>query len=82
MAEELLNLYEVERVHSAKGIGYMFAAFAYNAVGDISMAKRYARLALKADLVMIGLAETDEDEMRELRNDPKGHWTYLARARS
>ncbi len=80
MAQELLDLYRVERVHSAEGPGHMFAAFAYNAVGDVSMAKKHARLALEAGLVTAGLAETDEDEMRKLKSDPREHWTYLARA--
>ncbi len=82
MAEELLNLYEMEQAHSAKGPGHMFAAFAYNAVGDFSMAKRHARFALEAGLMTAGLEETDEDEMRELRSHPKRHWTYLARVKN
>jgi hypothetical protein len=81
MAEELLILYEEENIHAALGMGHMFAALTYNAVGDISRAKRHARLALQAGMVSNGSGGGDEEEMRSLREDPKGHWSWLVRAK-
>jgi hypothetical protein len=79
MAEKLLYLYEEERVHAAKGTGHMFAALAYNAVGDVSRAKKHARLAVEAGMVSAGEKEADIREMAALRENPSGHWSYLAR---
>lgn len=79
MAEKLLYLYEEERVHAAKGTGHMFAALAYNAVGDVSRAKKHARLAVEAGMVSAGEKEADIGEMTALRENPSGHWSYLAR---
>lgn len=79
MAEELLSVYEEEEVHAAKGLGHMLAALAYNAEGDISMAKKHARFALEGGVVTDGSREKDEDDLRALRENPKGHWSYLVR---
>jgi hypothetical protein len=57
----------------------MFAALAYNAVGDVSRAKKHARLAVEAGMVSAGEKEADIREMAALRENPSGHWSYLAR---
>jgi hypothetical protein len=79
MAEELLSLYKQEHVHAAIGTGHMFAALAYNAAGDVSRAKKHARLAIEAGMVNSGSKEADVDEMNALRLDPKKHWSYMVR---
>jgi len=81
MAEELLTLYEKENIHAALGMGHMFAALAHNAVGDVSRAKRHARLALQAGMVSNGSGRGDEDDMRSLREDPMRHWSWMVRAK-
>lgn len=79
MAEELLSLYEEESIHAANGLGHMLAALAYNADGDVSMAKKHARLALKGGVVTDGSRQKDEDDLRALRESPKTHWSHLVR---
>jgi len=80
-AEKLISLYEEEGIHAAKGTGHMFAALAYNAVGDTHMAKAHAEQALKSGLVNNALGDRDEDEMKDLLAWPEGHWSYMARRR-
>lgn len=72
-------LYEEEGVHAAKGVGHMLAALTYNAAGDISMARKHARLALQVGVVTDGSREKDEEDLKALRTNPKAHWSYLAR---
>ena len=77
----LIKLYEEEKVHAAKGMGNMFAALAYNAMGDTSKAKRYARMAIQAGLVGSGEMEKDVNEMEALRARPREHWSFMTRRR-
>ncbi|KUJ13160.1 SET domain-containing protein [Mollisia scopiformis] len=79
MAEDLLLLYEEEHIHAAKGIGHMLAALAYNAEGDISLAKKHAKLALESGVVTDGSKEADENDLEAMRKSPKSHWSYLVR---
>ena len=79
MARQLLALYEAEEIHAAMGTGHMFAALAYNAVGDTFMAKKHARLAIEAGMVSNGEKEANKREMTELKENPEGHWSYLVR---
>ena len=79
MARQLLALYEAEEVHAAMGTGHMFAALAYNAVGDTSNAKKHARLAIAAGMVNSGEKDADVKEMTALKENPEGHWSYMAR---
>jgi hypothetical protein len=80
MARQLLALYEAEEIHAAMGKGHMFAALAHNAVGDTFRAKKYAKLAIEAGMVNSG-GEKDEDvkDMTALKENPEGHWSYMAR---
>lgn len=80
MAEELISLYEEERLHAAKATGHTFAALAYNAVGDSKIAEWHAEFALDAGMVNSGTDE-DADEMKKLLEDSKGHWSYNIRNR-
>jgi hypothetical protein len=78
-ALNLISLYEKEHLHAAIGTGHMFAAFAYNAVGDIKEAVRHAKKALEAGMVSSGSVVNDEKEMANLIAAPKAHWTYMKR---
>ena len=82
-AEKLIDLYEEEGIHAAKGTGHMFAALAYNAVGNVSMAREHAAKALEAGLVNNGhgSGEGDESEMKTLLDWAEGHWSFMARRR-
>jgi hypothetical protein len=74
----LISLYEEEHLHAAKATGHTFAALAYNAVGDKMMAEWHAELALEAGMVNSG-PNDDERAMKQLLNDPEGHWSWMAR---
>lgn len=83
-AEKLIDLYEEEKIYAAKGTGHMFAALAYNAVGDTNMAREHAEKALEAGLVNNGHVNGergDEGEMKTLLEWPEGHWSFMARRR-
>jgi hypothetical protein len=80
MSRQLLALYEAEEIHAAIGKGHVFAALAHNAVGDTFRAKKHARLAIEAGMVNSG-GEKDEDvrDLLMLKENPEGHWSYMAR---
>jgi len=59
----------------------MLAALAYNAIGDVSAARKHARLALKFGVETEREKGKDENEMRELRGSPETHWSFLVRKR-
>jgi hypothetical protein len=79
MAEKLLTLYKKEHLHSAIGMGHMFAALAYNAIGDTEKAKMHGRKAIEVGMVTSRSDDTDIVEVKALLRDPVGHWSYLAR---
>lgn len=79
MALQLISLYEEEKVHAARGMGHMFAALAYNAIGDTSKAKKYARMAIEAGLIGSEEMERDVREMTALRARPREHWSFMIR---
>ncbi|RDL40303.1 SET protein [Venustampulla echinocandica] len=81
MAESLLSLYKKEQIHAAIGTGHMFAALAYNAVGNIRMAVKHAKLAIEAGMVTSESSEDDTVQMMALLEDPKVHWSFKARSR-
>jgi hypothetical protein len=83
-AEKLIDLYDQEGIHAAKGIGHMFAALAYNAVGDTNMARSHAEKALEAGLVNNGHGgegDGDRGEMRSLLGWPEERWSFMTRRR-
>ena len=82
ISEKLIELYEEEELHAAKGTGHMFAALAYNAVGDMNKAREHAEMAIKAGLVNGGRPNgeaADKSERRSLLDWPEGHWSFSAR---
>ncbi|KAH8758632.1 putative N-lysine methyltransferase SMYD2 [Hyaloscypha sp. PMI_1271] len=80
MARQLLALYEAEEVHAAMGKGHMLAALAYNAVGDTYKAKKHAKSAIEAGMVSSGEEDADLRDMTTLKENPEGHWSFMARA--
>jgi hypothetical protein len=83
-AQKLIDLYEEEGIHAAKGTGHIFAALAYNAVGETGKAREHAEKALEAGLVNNGHVNGeagDESEMKSLLGWAEGHWSFMARRR-
>lgn len=80
IAEKLIKLYARENLHAAKGTGHMFAALAYNALGEegeaMKMTKWHAQMAIDAGTVGSGEWEKDRAEMKGLIEKPKKHWTW------
>ena len=85
LAEKLIKLYAKENLHAAKGTGHMFAALAYNALGEegesMEKAKWHAQMAIDAGTVGSGDLGKDREEMRELIEKPKKHWSWGERRR-
>ena len=79
MAELLVALYEMERLDGLMYEAYTLAAIEYNAVGEAWTAVKFARLAVEWGLPMLGEGHEDVREMRELAEDPWGHWSWERR---
>lgn len=79
MAELLISLYEQERIHSMLGEAYTHAAIEYNGVGDVWTARRYAHLAVDLGLQVMRGHDGETEEMRDLAEDPWGHWSWMWR---
>ncbi len=76
MAEELVGLYEEEKLHAVLGRAYGFAALAYSGVRDKERATEYAGLSASYARLMHGDAGEDVRRMRELEDDVQGHWSW------
>lgn len=83
-----MELYDEEKLDSSKPMSYVFAALAYNAVGDVVKAKEFAVKSLESGMVNRGVdggfgpgANNDVEDMRTLIRDAKSHWTYMARSK-
>ncbi|EPQ61506.1 hypothetical protein BGT96224_ASP20281 [Blumeria graminis f. sp. tritici 96224] len=76
MAEELLSLYEAENVHAAAGMGHMFAAIAYNNIGDTTQAVKHAQIAREMGIINDAKREDNEEDMLSLLKAPSLHWSY------
>ena len=81
MAEDLLKLYDQEHLHAAIGTGHMFAALAYNAVGNTKKAVRHGKKAIDAGMVGSGSSDANVAEIEALLDDPRKHWSFMARPR-
>jgi len=82
MAEELVQLYERERLEAPMAIAYGLAAVEYAGVGDEHGAMRNARLAIEAGLLFAGPEYVEASGMTEMLKDPKSHWSWMWRARN
>jgi len=78
MAEELIRLYEAENLHAARATGHKLAALAYNAVGDVTAARKHAEIALQVGMISSGSDEYGE-EMKRILESPMAHWSYRVR---
>lgn len=83
-----MELYDEEKLDSSKPMSYVFAALAYNAVGDVEKAKDFATRSLESGMINRGVeggfgpgANTDVEDMRHLMRDAKSHWTYMSRSK-
>ncbi|TVY40909.1 SET domain-containing protein [Lachnellula occidentalis] len=76
MAEQLLALYAEEHLHAALGTGHLLAAQVYNGVGDAQMAVWHAKKAVVLGIVGSVDPESDMAQMRQLIEDPRGHWSF------
>jgi hypothetical protein len=81
MAELLVSLYEMERLDTIMYEAYMFAALEYNAAGDAWTAVKYARLGVEWGIPMVGEEDEEMRDLRELAEDPWGHWSWLKRVK-
>ena len=81
LAETLLELYEQEHLHAAVGTGHMFAALAYNAVGNTKSAVRHGKMAIEAGIMGNGSEEANAADIEALLHGPRDHWSYMARSR-
>jgi hypothetical protein len=80
MAEKLIKLYAKENLHSALSTGHMFAALAYNALGEegeaMEKAKWHAQMAIDASIVANRDLARDRREMLAIIENPKKQWSW------
>ncbi|CAG8983165.1 hypothetical protein HYALB_00010313 [Hymenoscyphus albidus] len=86
MAEWLIELYEEEHLWASRPISYVFAALAYNGVGDAEKARAFAIKSLETGMINRGVNKemgpgnnNDIADMQAIIKDPKSHWTWMAR---
>ena len=87
MAEDLLRLYEKEKLWAAWGTGHLYAALAWNAAarkGDGGVAEERARWhalrSVEIGTLASGAVESNREEMRKLAESQKEHWSWGLRA--
>lgn len=78
--EVLVNLYRQENVDQSHGFeAYRLAALNYNSIGNEGKAVEYAGLALDQLLLEKGPGAKGVEDMRELLENPKDHWSWRKR---
>lgn len=82
MAEQLVSLYEQERLFAHSTYAYAYAAFEHNGVGNVYEAVKYAHKGLEAALILWGPEFYMVDEMQEIIRTPKRHWSWRFRAQT
>lgn len=86
MAEELLKLYEKEKLWAAWGTGHMYAALAWNAAArkeggeEEQKAVWHARRSVEIGTLASGAVENNRVEMRKLAEKPREHWSWGLRS--
>ena len=94
MAEELMKLYEKEKLWSAIGTGHMYAALAWNAAASVAdgygkeggvgekekRAVWHARRSVEIGTLASGAVENNRKEMSQLAEKPREHWSWGLRA--
>ncbi|ORY66298.1 uncharacterized protein BCR38DRAFT_473569 [Pseudomassariella vexata] len=81
LVERLISLYREERLEFRIAGAYTIAALKYNLFGKAKLAKKYAELAVEAGIIENGPDAADVRAMRELADDPKGHWSWNQKPR-
>ncbi|EGF99294.1 uncharacterized protein MELLADRAFT_68704 [Melampsora larici-populina 98AG31] len=76
MAENLLELYKLERLEIYMADAYATAAARYNSIKDCDKARIYASLASSRDIRLRGAGSEYLEDMISLRDSPEAHWTY------
>lgn len=79
MIEQLIGLYNVERLHFKIADAYTIAALNYNIFGMVDMAKKYATLSIEQGLLEHGPEAPDIGAMRAILANAEEHWTYNRR---
>ncbi|OAV95013.1 hypothetical protein PTTG_06329 [Puccinia triticina 1-1 BBBD Race 1] len=78
-ADELLELYMLERLDNNIADGYTVASVTYNSFGHAARARRYATKALASGLTNFGENWEESEPLRQLAENPEEHWSYQAR---
>jgi hypothetical protein len=76
MAELLINLYKKEGLWQNIYLPYTYAALKYNGIGELSMAVKYARMAIQHGLPLLGKEHSYIIDMVTLVNKPLEHWSW------
>ncbi|KAK1585573.1 uncharacterized protein LY79DRAFT_518609 [Colletotrichum navitas] len=80
MIERLVGLYRQERLDQSHGAdAFRLAALNYNSLGMEAQALEYARLAEEQLLLERGPGARQVDDMRDLMQDPKAHYSWRRR---
>lgn len=79
LAEQLIEMYRNEGLEGFLDVPYGFAALAYNSVGDVENARKFAELAKDVVLVKDGVWTPNLDMWDELVRAPERHWSYKRR---
>ncbi|PQE08320.1 SET domain-containing protein [Rutstroemia sp. NJR-2017a BVV2] len=77
-AQQLISLYELERLETHIGDGYREAAYAYASAGKEWEARRYAELGVQAGVVAEGWGERWVRGLEGMRTGEgvRGHWSW------
>ena len=76
MAELLVSLYEQEGMWAPIADAYNLAAFEYSGVGELQLARKYARLATEAQLLYSGPHSEEFENVKSLLRNPRQHWSW------
>lgn len=80
-AERLIELYHAEDLVTRMVEAYYRVAVEWNGVGNSEKAKIFAAKAISAGQIMESGIRPFMNVMRELANNPEGHWTWRFRVR-
>lgn len=81
-AERLIDLYHEEDLVTRMVEAYYRVAVEWNGVGDSERARMFAEKAISAGKIMESGIRPFLNNMRELANNPEGHWTWRFRVRN
>ncbi|RDW63651.1 hypothetical protein BP6252_11196 [Coleophoma cylindrospora] len=76
MAETLIDLHKDEELWEAIWLPYTYAALQYSTNGDASMAEKYAQMAIRHGIPIVGDTHDYMIEMATLVESPLEHWSW------